>query len=411
MTTDERLERADLIDYLLAQGISVEEINASHTPVLLPARRLLGHDGTYVSARQIADAAGLDVELLMRFQRAVGLPHVDDPDAAVFMRADGGFAPQIRHFLDLGIDAGQLLTVVRLLAEGLARAAEMMRASLTSTVVHPGVTEREIAEAATAVVEDLAPRLGPMIQDMLMLQLRHAVETEAFNAAERAAGAQLPGARTVAVGFADLVGFTRLGEEVPPEELEVVADHLADLARESVTAPVRLIKTIGDAVMLVSPDPAALVETLLNLVGVVEADPTMPQLRAGAAYGSAVSRAGDWFGSPVNTASRVTAIARPGTVLVTEAVHTEIGDRDHVEWSYVGARWLRGIPDDIRLYRARAGEAALRPAGRRAWVSRRRSRPGGGAGWPGDVAGWPQRHRIVRARFPASDPEVDTIAG
>lgn len=401
MTADEKLERAELVDYLLAQGISVDEIHASHTPMLLPARRLLGHDGTYVSARQIADTAGLDLDLLMRFQHAVGLPHVEDPDAEVFMRADGEFAGQIKHFLDLGIDAGQLLTVVRLLAEGLSRAAEMMRVSLASAVMHPGVTEREMATSATAVVANLAPSLGPMIQDMLMLQLRHAVETEAFNAAERAAGAQLPGARTVAVGFADLVGFTRLGEEVPPEELEVVADRLADLARETVSAPVRLIKNIGDAVMLVSPDPVALVDAMLNLVAVVENDPTLPQVRAGVAYGDAVSRAGDWFGSPVNTASRVTAIARPGTVLVTEAVQTEIGDGDRLAWSYVGARWLRGIPDDVKLYRARAVETASRPEGKHAWISRRR----------GQSPVIMRRPRLVPTGYPVPESEVDTIAG
>jgi adenylate cyclase len=356
LTGQSRTERAELVDWLLGQGISTEEIRTSHTPTLLPARRLLGHDGTYVSARRISEMAGLDVDLLMRFQRAAGLPHVDDPEAPAFMRADGEFAVHIRHFLDLGIDPGQLLTVVRLLAEGLSRAAEMMRASLTASVMHPGVTEREIATSATSVVEDLAPRLGPMIQDMLMLQLRHAVETEAFNAAERAAGAQLPGARMVAVGFADLVGFTRLGEELRPEELEVVADRLADLARDTVAAPVRMVKTIGDAVMLVSTDAAALVEALLDLVALVDADPTLPQVRAGVAHGAAVSRAGDWFGSPVNTASRVTAIARPGTVLVTEAAQTEVGDPDRLRWSYVGARWLRGIPDDVRLYRARGAQ-------------------------------------------------------
>jgi adenylate cyclase len=353
LTGQARLERVELVNTLLAQGIGVEEIRASHTPTLLPARRLLGHDGTYVSARQISEMAGLDLDQLTRFQRAAGLPQVDDPDAPAFLRADGQFAVHIKRFLDLGIDPGQLLTVVRLLAEGLSRAAEMMRVSLTSAVVHPGVTERELATRATAVVENLAPGLGPMIQDMLMLQLRHAVETEAFNAAERAAGAQLPGARLVAAGFADLVGFTRLGEELRPEELEIVADHLADLTRETVCAPVRLVKTIGDAVMLVSTDTAALVEAMLNLIDVVESDATMPQLRAGVAYGAAVSRAGDWYGSPINTASRVTALARPGTVVVTESAHDDIGATDRLAWSYVGARWLRGIPDDVRLYRAR----------------------------------------------------------
>ncbi len=149
-----------------------------------------------------------------------------------------------------------------------------------------------------------------------MLQLRHALETEAVNANERAAGAPLPGARLVAVAFADMVGFTRLGETVPPEELEQLANRLADAAREVTVPPVRFVKTIGDAVMLVSTETSALLDAMLSLVEVTDADEELPQLRVGLAYGPAVSRAGDWFGSPVNLASRVTSAARPGSVLV-----------------------------------------------------------------------------------------------
>ena len=82
----------------------------------------------------------------------------------------------------------------------------------------------------------------------------------------------------------------------------------------------RVVKQIGDAVMLVSPDAAAAVETCLALVERAEAEEDFPPLRAGIAYGPAVNRWGDWFGSTVNVASRLTARARPGAVLVTEAV-------------------------------------------------------------------------------------------
>lgn len=115
-----------------------------------------------------------------------------------------------------------------------------------------------------------------MIQDMLMLQLRHMMETEAVNAGERAAGKPLPGARQVSVAFADLVGFTKLGELVSPEELGQLANRLADLARDLTDPPVRFIKTIGDAVMLVSPDPVALLDTVLKLVEVVDTDNDFP---------------------------------------------------------------------------------------------------------------------------------------
>ena len=189
-----------------------------------------------------------------------------------------------------------------------------------------------------------------------MLQLRHALETEAVNANERAAGAPLPGARMVAVAFADLVGFTRLGETVPPEELEHLANRLADAAREVTVPPVRFVKTIGDAVMLVSMETSALLEAMLSLVETTEADEELPQLRVGVAYGPAVSRAGDWFGSPVNLASRVTSAARPGSVLVAEAAYEQMGDDEQFSWSFAKARRLKGIKDDVKLYRARRAE-------------------------------------------------------
>lgn len=353
LTGQARAERAELIPWLLSQGITVEQIRESFSPMLLAARRVLGDDGSYLSARQIGEQVELDVDELNRFNRASGLPQVDDPDAAVFMRPDGDTAVHIKRFLDLGIDPEQMLTVVRVLAEGLSNAAEVMRSAALGPVLHPGVTELEIAIGSQELVSQAAPLLGPMIQDMLLMQLRHAVETDAINASERRAGAPLPGARLVACSFADLVGFTRLGEELPPEGIEQLSNRLAEIAREVVVAPVRLIKSIGDAVMFVSTDTAALLDVMLGLVAATEADELLPQLRVGVAYGSAVSRAGDWFGSPVNLASRVTSAARPGAVLVSESAREQIGEDDRYRWSFAGSRRLRGVISDVRLYRVR----------------------------------------------------------
>lgn len=353
LTGDARAQRAELIPWLLEQGISVGEIRASFAPMLLAARRLVGDDGTYVSAREIAEQTGLDLETLTRVQRAGGLPHVDDPDAAVFMRPDGDSAAHIKRFLDLGVAPEQLLTVIRVLADGLSNAAEVMRYAALSTVVRPGVTELEAAKGAKAFLTAAAPLLGPMIQDVLMLQLRHSMETEAVTATERAAGVPLPGARPVAVAFADLVGFTALGEVVPPEDLEQLANRLSDAAREVAVAPVRFVKTIGDAVMLVSTQTAALLEAVLTLLEATNNDERLPRLRAGVAYGDAVSRAGDWFGSPVNLASRVTAVARSSSVLVSEAARDQVGEDARFRWSFAGSRKLKNISDDVALYRVR----------------------------------------------------------
>jgi adenylate cyclase len=354
---DARAERADLVAWLLDNGFTVEQIRGALSPMLLASRRLIGDDGTYVSTRQIAEDTGLDIDLVQRVQRAIGLPTVDDPDDAAYLTADAAAVAHTRKFLDLGFDADQLVQVIRTLSEGLSNATETMRYTALATLLHAGATELDIARGAEQMVAAVAPLLGPMIEDMLMLQLRHSLESEAVNASERAAGAQLPGARDIAVAFADLVGFTRLGEETPPEELEQLAHRLTDLAHDVAVAPVRYVKGIGDAVMLVCPDPVPLLDAMLELAGAAEADETFPRLRAGMAFGQAVSRTGDWFGSPVNLASRVTGVARPGAVLVAESAREAIGDTDGFEWSYAGGRHLKGVKGETKLFRARRSGA------------------------------------------------------
>ncbi|MGO9044189.1 MAG: adenylate/guanylate cyclase domain-containing protein [Mycobacterium sp.] len=348
-----RAERGELVQWLLEQGVTADEIRATNPPLLLATRHLLGGDGNYVSTREISETHGVDLALLQRLQRAIGLVRIDDPDAVVHMRADGEAAAYAQRFVDLGLDPDQVVLVVRVLAEGLSHAAEVMRYTALSAIMRPGTTEVEIAKASKALVSEMAPLLGPMIQDMLLMQLRHMMETEAVNAAERAAGKPLPGARQVTVGFADLVGFTRIGEVVSAEELGYLANRLADLARDVAVPPVRFIKTIGDAVMFVCPGPVPLLDVVLKLVDIVDTDNDFPRLRAGLASGMAVSRAGDWFGSPVNVASRVTGVARPGTVLVADSVWEVVGDRGDFQGTFAGSRRLKGIKNEVKLYRVR----------------------------------------------------------
>jgi adenylate cyclase len=348
-----RAERAELIPWLLERGITVEQIRNAFVPALLVARQILGDDGTYVSAREASEKTGMDLDVLQRIQRAMGLPRVDDPDAAVHLRADAEAAAFAQKFIELGIDADQIVQISRMLAEGLSRAAEAMRYAALASILDPTATELDIAKNSEALMREIAPMLGPMIQETLRSQLRHLMETEAVTASERAEGRRLPGARLVTIAFADLVGFTRLGDVVPPEDLERLARRLADLAREVAVPPVRFIKTIGDEVMLVSSDPVALLDAVMDLVDATEGDDDLPRLRAGIATGMAVSRAGDWFGSPVNLASRVTGAARPGSILVSESAREAVGDEQRFTWSFAGARRLKGIKSDVKLFRAR----------------------------------------------------------
>jgi adenylate cyclase len=351
-----RRERTELIAWLRDHGFSIEQIRASAAaPLLLPANRAMGDDGVHVSARDICQATGIDLDLLQQLQRAVGLPSIDDPDAAVLSRVDAEAAARAKMFVELGVDPQDAVAVVRVLMEGLGRAAATMRQAAFKILAQPGATEIELAQGSEALALRATPLLGPVIEGLLQLQLRRSFEIEGLNAAERAAGT-LPGARNVVVAFADLAGFTRLGEARPPEELEHVASQLADLARDIAVAPVWFIKTIGDAVMLVSPDPVSLLNAVLDLVEAA-ATAHLPQLRAGVAAGPAVTRAGDWFGSPVNIASRVTGVAHPDTVLVAESAHAVVGAVEQFKWSSAGARHFKGVRGEVKLYRVSRASA------------------------------------------------------
>jgi adenylate cyclase len=351
-----RRERAELLDWLVEQDFGDDELRRAHDRgllVFLPAEREVAGDPKY-TAGQIAQLSGADPALLTGLRRAHGLP-LPAADAVELTDVDLEGAQIVRAFTEMGLTDDQMVDTTRVIARGLASAAEAMRAVMLEIVLEPGTTERELAERYAAGVHRVMPLVGPMVQQMLRQHLRNIVQSEAVGAAERAAG-RLPGARDTTVAFADLVGFTRLGEEIAPEDLGTVAERLFAIAREVVDAPVRLVKTIGDAVMLTSPTPEPLVRTALAIVEATDAesegeDGAFPQVRVGVAYGPAVARGGDVFGRAVNLASRVTAIARAGSVLATREVRDAAPEE--FRWSSAHARRIKGLPDPVPLYRAR----------------------------------------------------------
>lgn len=358
-----REERLELLEWLVAEhGLTLEELRRATetgTPLLLPAGRALGNGNTHLSARDVAREAGIDIELLARLQRAQGLPVFDDLDAPMYGDVDVASARIAATYIDAGLSEDQVVSTSRVLGRGLAQTANHMRQMVFEMTVAPGTTERELAENYAAIAANLVPMLGPMLEQMLRLHLGQTLRSEVVTAAERAKG-ELPGARPVFIAFADLVGFTRLGEELSAEALEKVAERLERMADETLLPGVRLVKTLGDAVMLVSEDPEPILASCFALVGAAEAEgEDFPQLRAGLANGPAVSRAGDWFGRPVNLASRVTTVARPGSILATEDVHDALSGLAGVEWSYVGPRRLKGVPGEVKLFRARQTPAEV----------------------------------------------------
>jgi adenylate cyclase len=350
-----RQERLALLEKLAGEGVTLGELRrntAQGTVMFLPADRVLAGGRRYTEA-EVAELSGVETEFLEAARRSMGLP-VPEADEAVFSEVEVGAAKRILIARKAGIPDEDILALLRVLGRGLGQAADELRLLPLKLVLEPGISESELATRYGAAVEALYPLLEPMVGSLLSLHLRHATQGELINAMERTGGT-LPGSRPVAIAFADLVGFTRLGEEVPPEELGQLAVRLEALAQEAAAPPVRLVKTVGDAAMLASPEPEPLVAATLTLLDMVEAEgEDLPQLRAGAAYGAALPRAGDWFGRPVNLASRITAVARPGSLLAEPAVRAS-ASQEAYRWSFAGQRRLKGIREPVALYRVRRG--------------------------------------------------------
>jgi adenylate cyclase len=348
----QRAERLALLRYLAADGVPLTELQrttASGTLMFLPAERVIGGRVRY-SAREIAERTGTELDFLIAVRRAMGLP-IPGPDEAVYTEGDLESVSMTGVFREAGVSDEEILDLMRTLGRGLGQAAESIRSLALRLVLEPGVSEHDLAQRYAYTASQLSPMLGPLITNLLTLHLREMAQSEALSAAERSGG-QLAGSREIAVCFADLVGFTRLGEQVPPDELARKAVRLEALTSEVIDAPVRLVKTIGDAAMLTSLEAEPLLDAALDLLDAADAEgEDFPQLRAGIAIGAALSRAGDWFGRPVNLASRITQIARPGSLLAEREVRESA--REAYRWSYAGERRLRGIREPVPLFRAR----------------------------------------------------------
>jgi adenylate cyclase len=231
----------------------------------------------------------------------------------------------------------------------MARFAATIANIFGDTFLHPGDSERDVALRYAAMAEQLIPGTTPIVAAALNAHVRESARRGIIGRAEREQG-HLSSEEETVVCFVDLVGFTSLGAEVGAEELGTVAKTLAELAADVARPPVRLVKTIGDAAMFVSSDASPVVDAALTLVDAVEAA-ELPSLRAGLALGPAFNRAGDWYGNTVNLASRVTGVARPGSVVATQGVRdAAAGD---FAWSFAGRFKLKGVPEPVPLHRAR----------------------------------------------------------
>lgn len=348
-----REARRELLEQLAGEGCGLEELKdavAAGRLTLLPVERALAGEGPRYSAREIAEKAELDLDTLQRFSSALGMPY-PDPDERRATNADLEAARMVKAFIDTGLPEDGLLGVARTIGMGMARIAEANRELIVRTLIRPGDTERDVSRRFVAAADYMLPLVGPTVVYALQAHLLEQIRRDVIGATDLASG-EVGGAVNLTVCFADLVEFTRLGEEIAPEELGMVAGRLEEMASAVAEPPVRLVKTIGDEVMLVSSDAEPMVAAALELINAAEAEgQQFPWLRAGIASGPTLPQSGDYYGRAVNLASRLTNVARPGSVVLDEATKEAVGES--FDYSYVGERRLKGLDYRVKLYRAR----------------------------------------------------------
>jgi adenylate cyclase len=348
-----REARRQLLQELADDGVPLEELRRAVDEdrlALVPVERLLEGGGRRSTFEEIAREAGIDMEFLIRNRQSLGLPPPDS-DAPAATEEDLETAKRIRTLLDAGVPPEGIIENSRVLGLAVSQVAASATALVGEAMLKPGDTELEAAHRYVDATRTLQPMLGPAVVYALNLHLREQIRHAVVGRAQLAEG-RLAGTREVTACFADLVGFTRLGESLDFEALARLTSRLAELARAVARPPVQLVKMIGDAAMLVSAENDALLAAALELIDAVDAEgEEFPQLRAGLARGDAVARGGDWYGRPVNMASRITSIAYPTSALCSKSVRDAAGDG--FRWSFAGERHLKGIEGRVRLFRAR----------------------------------------------------------
>jgi adenylate cyclase len=360
LTGQAREARLALLNDLAGAGVPLDELKRAvdeHRLVLLPVERVFDSGAESYSAREIAEGAGLELEFLIRLLQALGAP-TPDADERVYAEADLEAARRAKMFLDAGLPEDGVLETSRLIGISMASLADANRDMVGQVFTQPGVDERELALRYAAAAQTLSPLLGETLLHAYRIHLREAIRQAVVSEAEVAEG-RLSGSDEVTIAFADLVGFTRLGESLDMEAIGELTGRLFELSSDAARPPVRLVKMIGDAAMFASREPEPLLDAVLGLVDAAARD-EIPSLRAGIASGQALGRGGDWYGRPVNLAARITNFARPDSVVVAHAVKESVrGENGQgFDFSFAGTHHFKGIRGEVPVHRLRRAETS-----------------------------------------------------
>ena len=300
---------------------------------------LLGERRKYTRA-ELCELAGTSVEQARRLWRAMGFADVGD-DVRAFTDGDADALQRLRALIDEGsIDEVLAVSITRALGRNLSRLAEWLGEAFTERMARTDRLEvEEAARFAVAEASALLPETEALVVYVWRRQLA-AVASRTLSASD----AELAAGR-LGVGFADLVGFTRLSRRLAEHQLAEIVETFEARASDIVAAGGgRVVKTVGDEVLFVGDTAPVTGEIALRLAEGMAADQVVPDVRVGVAFGTVLTRLGDVFGTTVNVASRLTAVAQPGSVLVDGGMAAALaGEAAFDLRPHWRARRLRGV--------------------------------------------------------------------
>lgn len=357
-------------------GPGADETPASPSFPSMDEEHLLGGRRT-LHRREVSAAAGVSLLSARKFWRALGFPIVDDDEAA-FTDADVAALHSVVEMVRDGLlDEPTALGMARAVGRSLDRLAtwqvQLLAEHAAETLAdaeHPpdaATPDQRAAQLTSELFSQIVDRLEPLVVYAWRRKAASALaRLVADSAPEELAEDDSDPATPVtvrAVGFADLVSFTRLVRRLTERELAVMVQHFEALASDVVTAHGgRVVKTVGDEVLFVCQPGAPAAAIALEIPRALGEDALLPPVRVGMATGPVVGRLGDVFGTTVNRASRLTALARPGTVLVDVNTVHSLARVPGIEVQQLRGRSLRGIghvvPWVLRSARPRPDQAA-----------------------------------------------------
>jgi adenylate cyclase len=298
---------------------------------------------------EVAERTGLEEELIERLMALLGTPTALE---GTLTEQDVEAMELVAEILATGFPLVAMLQLIRVYAQSLRKVAEaeirMFHIYVHEPLIRQGVGALEMAEEMEELASELMPLTGPLIEYLHGRYRRYFSEQDVVGHMEAEFGGRDDlGRVTMAFCFVDLAGFTRFTEEEGDEEALDLIERFVDSVEATLPGEATVVKTIGDEVMIVSPEPVSLTEWSVGFLGLFQ---ERPQPRVGLHYGDAVYRDGDYFGTQVNLTHRVVARALGGEVMVTREVADSAADSEYLHFEPIGDVALKGFPKPIELF-------------------------------------------------------------